>query len=117
MYTFAKSIVKQTLFVNIIESVMKIANNIKAVAMEHGKSVSQLANDMGVLQPQLSRTINNPRITLEDMSKLADVIGCSVGDFFREEKEGGCAVPSVRLSCPHCGKDVSVNVSIGNLEE
>ena len=90
---------------------MKIANNIKAVAMEHGKSVSQLASDMGVLQPQLSRTINNPRITLEDMSKLADAIGCKVSDFFRDEMEEETAHGS-SLVCPHCGKPISVELSI-----
>lgn len=66
---------------------MNLANNIKRVAKEHGKTITQVAESIGVLQPQLSRTINNPRISLEDLKKLADVIGCQVGDFFSSEEE------------------------------
>lgn len=66
-------------------NIMNIANSIKRVAKEHGMTITQVAESLGVLQPQLSRTINNPRISLEDLNKLADVIGCQVGDFFSDE--------------------------------
>ena len=63
---------------------MNLANNIKSVARDHGMTITQLAEQMGVLQPQLSRTINSPRISLEDLCRLADAIGCSVQDFFAD---------------------------------
>ena len=85
---------------------MKIANEIKAMALAHGKSVSQLAQEFGVMQPQLSRTINNPRITLEDMQKLAEAIGCKVSDFFNSEE----SKDSNNMVCPHCGKPIKVNL-------
>lgn len=85
---------------------MKIADNIKKIALEHGKSISSLAKDLGVLQPQLSRTINNPRITLEDMHKIADAIGCNVSDFFDDEKEQD----ETHITCPKCGAEIKIKL-------
>lgn len=82
---------------------MNLANGIKTVARAHGITITQLANELGVLQPQMSRTINNPRITVEDLQKIATVIGCSVGDFFRDES----ALQS-KIICPHCGKPITI---------
>ena len=73
---------------------MNLANNIKRVAKEHGKTITQVAKSLGVLQPQLSRTINNPRISLEDLNKLAEAIGCQTGDFFSSEEETVITVSS-----------------------
>lgn len=73
---------------------MNLANNIKRVAKDHGMTITQVAESLGVLQPQLSRTINNPRISLEDLNKLADVMGCQIGDFFSSEEETAITVSS-----------------------
>lgn len=73
-----------------------LANKIRTVAKEHGTTISELAQKLGVMQPALSRTINNPRITLEDMERIAKAIGCSVTDFMKE--------PQDFITCPHCGK-------------
>lgn len=74
---------------------MNIADNIKNVAKRHGKTISQIASEMGVAQPHLSRTINNERITLKDLEALASKIGCEVSDFFSSE--------SSVITCPKCG--------------
>ena len=84
---------------------MKIADKIKKIALEHGKSISSLAKDLGVLQPQLSRTINNPRITLEDMHKIADAIGCNVSDFFEDERQN-----ETHITCPKCGAEIKIKL-------
>lgn len=73
---------------------MKLADNIKKVAKAHGKTVTQLASELGVMQQQLSRTINNERITLKDLEMISEKIGCKVSDFFDE---------SPSLTCPRCG--------------
>ena len=87
---------------------MNIANNIKAQAKAHGLTVTQLAERMNVLQPQLSRTINNPRISLEDLTRLADIIGCKVKDFFTDEQEPAPIGWSVR--CSNCGKEIKIRI-------
>ena len=91
---------------------MNLANSIKSVAKKHGTTITQLANELGVLQPQISRTINNPRISLEDLSKIADVIGCKVGDFFMYEVENGTTAQASSFVCPHCGKEIKVTLNI-----
>lgn len=79
-----------------------LAEKIKSIANEHGKTISGMAGEMGVAQSHLSRTINNPRITLQDLEKIANVIGCNVSDFFSREEN--------TLICPHCGKPIKINV-------
>lgn len=79
-----------------------LAENIKKVAREHGKTMLQIAQEMGVAQPHISRTINNPRITYEDLTKIANIIGCEIQDFFNEQK----------IVCPHCGKEIKVELKL-----
>lgn len=81
---------------------MNLASRIKTVASSHGKTISQLAAEMNVAQPQLSRTINNERISLQDMVAISEAIGCEVSDFFTEQ--GGNEENT--FSCPHCGKPI-----------
>lgn len=83
---------------------MILAEKIKAVAKQHGKTISGMAAEMGVAQQHLSRTINNPRITLQDLEKIASLIGCNVNDFFAEEGQPPIVV------CPHCGKPIKINI-------
>lgn len=75
-----------------------LANRIKEKAKENGLTITIIAERLGVMQQALSRTINNPRITLEDMEKIAGVIGCKVADFMTE--------PTSIIYCPHCGKKI-----------
>ena len=81
---------------------MNLAGRIKTVASSHGKTISQLAAEMNVAQPQLSRTINNERISLQDMVAISEAIGCEVSDFFT--KQAGNEENT--FSCPHCGKPI-----------
>lgn len=83
---------------------MILAEKIKAVAKQHGKTISGMAAEMGVAQTHLSRTINNPRITLQDLEKIASLIGCSVNDFFADDKQ------QPQIICPHCGKPIKINI-------
>ena len=75
-----------------------LANRIKEKAKENGMTITNIAERLGVMQQALSRTINNPRITLEDMEKIAAVIGCKVADFMEEKKD--------TIYCPYCGKKI-----------
>lgn len=78
-----------------------IANRIKEKAKENGKTITSIAAELGVMQQALSRTINNPRITLEDLEKIAGAIGCSVSDFLEDGQN--------TIVCPHCGKKIVFN--------
>lgn len=82
---------------------MNVAERIKAIIKNNGKTISAMAVEMGIKQQQLSRTINNPRITLADLEKIADVLGCDVSDFFADEE-------GQKFVCPHCGRPLKINV-------
>lgn len=54
---------------------------------------------MGKNRVTLFQTISrNP--TVETLQKIADAIGCKVGDFFQDEAD--------TFSCPNCGKKFRV---------
>lgn len=75
-----------------------LADRIKDAAKKHGTSITEVANKLGVLQPAISRTINNPRITYKDLTEIANAIGCKVSDFMNDEPN--------TITCPHCGKEI-----------
>lgn len=78
----------------------ELAEKIKEVAKNNGTSMTELAAKLKVTQPAMSRKINNPRITMEDLERIAKEIGCKVADFLEEKKEES----KDRIICPHCGK-------------
>ena len=85
-----------------------LANKIKDAAKGKGMNITELANALGVKQPQLSRTINNPRITLDDMEKIAQAIGCKISDFIEE--------PTNEIYCPYCGRRIKFSKDDGSGE-
>lgn len=84
-----------------------IADKIRAQIKLHGMKQTEVAKVLGVQPTNLTRTINNPRITLADLNKLAEVIGCNVADFFMDDY-----TPSQppTLTCPYCGKPINVRL-------
>lgn len=64
--------------------------DVKKIIKERGFTLEKLAASMDppITKGTLSRNIsNNP--TLGTLQKIADIIGCTVGDFFRDEVNGG----------------------------
>lgn len=58
--------------------------NIKATIKAHHMTINEVAVKMGINRVSLSQTIsNNP--TYSTLSKIADVLGCDVMDFFKDE--------------------------------
>lgn len=86
---------------------MILAQKIKDVALAHGKTISQIAEELGVAQSHVSRLINNERITLRDMEKLCDIIGCHVSDLFIER-----SFDHDIHSCPVCGARLRIDVTV-----
>lgn len=60
---------------------------------------------MGVSRVTLSQNLSrNP--TIKTLQRIADVIDCKVGDFFRDEIEP----KSPAGVCPHCGKPINIKI-------
>lgn len=83
--------------------------DVKAVIKKKGFTIEQVANSIGITRITLSQNLSrNP--TINTLQKIADVIGCKVGDFFldeileREEQNF--------RSCPYCGKKIRISTTI-----
>jgi transcriptional regulator with XRE-family HTH domain len=83
--------------------------DVKGVVKEHGFTLVQVAEKLGITKGGLSQSINgNP--TVETLRSIAEVIGCQVGDFFRDEATTQ-VFPEPKLKCPYCGKPLEINVT------
>ena len=93
-----------------IELINKTYNmDIKGVIKAHGYTIEQVAkewanvNGSTTSQSALSQSINN-NPTIATLQKIANVIGCSVSDFFQDE------VSSTYVVCPCCGKRIKIDL-------
>lgn len=79
--------------------------NVKKVIKDRHYTITQVAEKVGVSRVTLVQNLDrNP--TYNTLKRIADAIGCTVGEFFRDELEP----PSDGLTCPHCGKPISVKI-------
>ncbi|RHO68231.1 XRE family transcriptional regulator [Parabacteroides sp. AF48-14] len=77
---------------------------IKEAIKNHGTSINEVAEKMGISRFTLSSHVNgNP--STEILLRIADAIGCPVTDLFEQPKKG-----SLSITCPHCGKDISIKI-------
>ena len=87
--------------------------DIKSVIKERGWTIERVAAEMptkkngvetkGINRITLTQTLgNNP--TIGTLRRIADIIGCQVADFFKDE------LPQPdSLVCPHCGKPMDAD--------
>ena len=77
---------------------------IKEAIKEHGTSINEVAETMGISRFTLSTHVNgNP--STEILLRIADAIGCPITDLFEQPKKDGLS-----LTCPHCGKNINIKV-------
>jgi transcriptional regulator with XRE-family HTH domain len=77
---------------------------IKEVIKEKGKTITELADIMGINRVNLSNMVNgNP--TVETLNKIADALCVPVTELFEQPK-----TDTVSLTCPHCCKNINVKV-------
>ena len=85
---------------------------VRSIIKEKGWTIEKVASEMGINRVTLSQNLSgNP--TIKTLQRIADVIGCKVGDFFRdemEEKEDDRAVSGSIMICPHCGERIMYTV-------
>lgn len=85
---------------------------ISKVIRNHGWTIAQLAEKMGTSPASLSNLISPTRnITVNNMRKLAEAIGCDITEFFEDETKSAPENVPVMV-CPHCGKPFHVDINI-----
>lgn len=84
-----------------------ITMDVKSIIKEKGWTIEGVANKMGITRITLSQNLSrNP--TVNTLQRVADVIGCKVGDFFRDEIE----IQEPVGVCPHCGKPIAIRTEL-----
>lgn len=84
--------------------------DIQAVIKAKGFTQNQVADALGTSKSSFSQIVHNDNTSLKMLKRIAEVIGCQVWDFFRDEME---PTPSTEFTCPHCGKPIHVVLSMG----
>lgn len=79
--------------------------DIKGTIKKHGFTLEKVANEMGISKGSFSTaTKGNP--TIKTLRKIANVLGCSVTEFFEDETN----VQSSTFVCPRCGASLHISV-------
>lgn len=79
--------------------------DIKGVIKEHGFTLVQVAEKMGITKGGISQIVNGSP-TVKTLRTIADIVGCKVGDFFKDEMSE--TEPTIK--CPHCGKELKITI-------
>jgi transcriptional regulator with XRE-family HTH domain len=81
--------------------------DIKRVVKEHGYTLSDVAQNMGITRVTLSQTISrNP--TINTLQRIADVIGADIAEFFTDKPTAND--DAAHIVCPHCGKPINIHI-------
>ena len=82
---------------------MKTELLVKQVARQKGYTLKTIAERLEIKPDSLTRQLRaNPSVGY--LEKIADVIGCQVGDFFPKNETS-------TIKCPHCGNAIRINVN------
>ena len=77
---------------------------VKELCREHGLTMNELAEQMGMKRESLSRAVNgNP--TLETLEKIAEALGVPITELFEVAGDGAAV-----LRCPHCGQPINLKI-------
>ena len=72
---------------------------------ENGFTLVQVAEKMGISKGGISQIVNGSP-TVKTLRTIADIVGCKVGDFFRDEMSE--TEPSFK--CPYCGHELHIEI-------
>nr|WP_306562928.1 helix-turn-helix transcriptional regulator [Bacteroides intestinalis] len=78
---------------------------VKTVIKQKGFTMEAVAKKMGITRVTLAQNLSrNP--TVGTLQKIADVIGCKVGDFFIDDMD--IKEDENTIICPHCRKKIKI---------
>ena len=84
-------------------------NRIKDLLKEKGVTINELADKMGISRVTLSTQINGTA-NIASYEKIATALNVPMWQLFASSEEVHPKSDSLSLTCPHCGKDISIKV-------
>ena len=74
--------------------------DIKSVIARHGFKQTEVAEQLGITKGALNQSVHGENTSIKMLRKIANVIGCSVSEFFEDEAP---KKDEPSLVCPVCG--------------
>ena len=85
------------------EITINMAYRVKEICKEKGLTMKELAGKLEISEVALRKSLaGNP--TIGTLTKIADALGVNVVELI-------APVDSVKVTCPHCGKPIILNIS------
>lgn len=86
-----------------------LMNRIKEILKEKGLTQQELADMLGVTRISIVKTLaGNP--SQETLERIATALNVPMWQLFASSEEVHPKSDSLSLTCPHCGKDISIKV-------
>lgn len=79
--------------------------NIKKAIKSRGKTITEVANYLGIGQSSLSLQIQADSLTLVKLKKIAEYLNIPLSELVISERSSASS-----LVCPHCGKPISIKI-------
>lgn len=81
---------------------------IKDVLKERGMTQQELADMIGVSYQSIKQTLNAPSVTTATLEKIATALNVPMWQLFASPEEVQPKNNSLSLTCPHCGKSITL---------
>ena len=72
----------------------------KELLRGRGMTQAQLARKMGIAPTTLSRTLSNDNLSMATLRRIAQALGCTVGELFG----------ATTMRCPYCGGVITFKI-------
>lgn len=83
-------------------------DNIETLLKERGLTKTAFSELLGIKKQNLNGLMKNP--TLETIKRFASVLDVPMWQLFASPEEVGSKKDALTLTCPHCGKDININI-------
>ena len=92
---------------------------ISKVIRNHGLTNVKVAEMLGTSTASFGNLISpNRNITVNNLRKIAQAIGCNITEFFEDEVTVQAQQdPEPTTVCPHCGKPIDVHITLSTPKE
>lgn len=84
--------------------------DIKKVVKDNGYTLMQVANALGMSQPDLSQRIKRGSLNIEQCKIIARTIGVTLDALVSDGDDVASVNAPSLVCCPHCGKPVSIHI-------
>lgn len=84
--------------------------DIKKVVKDKGYTLMQVANALGMSQPDLSQRIKRGSLSIEQCKVIARTLNITLDTLASDEDDDDASVNAPALRCPYCGKPISIHI-------